>query len=111
MPFLPCRSKPGTNVATGSLSRMRPCSTNRITAVVVATTLVSEARSKIVSIVIASGAGTTARWPYAFSNRTVVAASDQHDGAWRLPGRDRLLDHPIDAGKAGWTDWAWTVRG
>ena len=48
---------------------MRPCSTSRITAVVVATTLVNEARSKIVSIVIGSADGTTARCPYAFWNR------------------------------------------
>ena len=37
-----------------------------MTDVVVATTLVSDATSKIVSVVIASGAGTTARRPNAF---------------------------------------------
>ena len=45
---------------------MRPSSTSFITLVVVATTLVSEARSKIVSSVIGSGDGRTARWPNAW---------------------------------------------
>src|SRR6185436_3787364 len=53
------------NVATGSVSRTRPPSTSVITLVVVATTLVSDARSKIVSSVIASAAGATARLPNA----------------------------------------------
>ena len=66
MSVLPCRSKPGTNVDTRSLSLMRPSSTSFITLVVVATTLVSDARSKIVSSVIGSGAGSTARRPIAF---------------------------------------------
>ena len=67
MPPLPKRSKPGTHAATGSVSRTVPCSTSRMTAVVVATTLVSEARSKIVSSDIGSASGTTARRPNAFS--------------------------------------------
>ena len=63
---LPCRSKPGRYRATGARSRMRPSSTSIMTAVAVATTLVSDARSKIVSTVIGSGCGTTARRPNAF---------------------------------------------
>ena len=55
----PCRSarSPGMNVATRSVSRIRPSSTSFITLVVVATTLVSDARSKIVSSVIGSADG------------------------------------------------------
>ena len=65
MPFFPYLPKPGSNCDTGSFSRIRPSSTSFITLVVVATTLVSEARSKIVSSVIGSGAGATARRPIA----------------------------------------------
>ena len=60
------RSKPGTCSDTRSLRRIRPSSTSFITLVVVATTLVSDARSNTVSSVIASGAGATARRPIAF---------------------------------------------
>ena len=42
-----------------------PSSISIITLVVVATTFVSDARSKIVSSVIGSAGGTTARWPIA----------------------------------------------
>ena len=65
MPRLPYLSNAGMNFDTGSLSRIRPSSTSFITLVVVATTLVSEARSKIVSSVIASAAGRSARCPMA----------------------------------------------
>ncbi len=47
------------NVATGSVSRMRPSSTSIMTAGAVATTLVIDAKSKIVSSVIGSVAGAT----------------------------------------------------
>ena len=60
LPYLP---NSGMNDATGSLSRIWPFSTSIITAVVVATTLVSDARSKIVSSVIGSRSGTSARLP------------------------------------------------
>ncbi len=63
---LPYLSKPGTNDATRSLSRILPSSTRIITLVVVATTLVREATSKIVSSVIGSTEGTSARLPIAF---------------------------------------------
>jgi hypothetical protein len=53
------------NCITGSFSRIRPCSTSCITLVVVATTLVSDATSKMVSSVIGSGDGSTARRPNA----------------------------------------------
>ena len=65
LPYLP---NSGMNFATGSTSLMRPSSTSIITAVEVATTLVSEARSKIVSAVIASRVGTSARSPQALRN-------------------------------------------
>ena len=67
MPRLPKRSKPGTHAATGSVRRTVPSSTSCMIAVVVATTLVSEARSKTVSSDIGSDSGTTARRPKAFS--------------------------------------------
>src|SRR5436190_285158 len=51
------------NCTTGSFSRSFPSSTSFITLVVVATTFVNEARSKIVSSVIGSGAGAMARFP------------------------------------------------
>jgi hypothetical protein len=54
------------NVATRSTSRSLPCSISIITLVVVATTLVSDARSKTVSSVIGSRDGTCARLPIAF---------------------------------------------
>ena len=66
MRSLPRRAKAGRYSATGARSRTRPSSTSIITAVVVATTFVSEARSKIVSTVIGSLAGSTARRPNAF---------------------------------------------
>ena len=61
MPAFPYFPNSGMNVATGSFNRIRPSSISFITLVVVATTLVSEATSKIVSSVIASAAGATAR--------------------------------------------------
>ena len=63
---LPYRSNPGMYVATRSFRRILPSSTSIITVVVVATTLVSDARSKIVSSVIGSDEGSTARCPNAF---------------------------------------------
>ncbi len=51
-PWLP---NPGTWSATRSRSRSRPSSTSIMTLVVVATTLVSDARSNTVSTVIGSG--------------------------------------------------------
>jgi hypothetical protein len=53
------------NRVTGSINWICPASTSCITLVVVATTFVSEATSKIVSAVIGSGAGCTARRPKA----------------------------------------------
>ncbi len=61
--LLPYFANSGMNVATGSVSRMRPSSTSIMTAGVVATTFVSDARSKIVSRVIGSGEGSIARRP------------------------------------------------
>ena len=55
----------GTYFATGSFMRNFPCSQSCRIAVVVATTLVSEAQSNTVSIVIASRFGSIARLPYA----------------------------------------------
>ncbi len=61
MPAFPYLPNSGMNIVTGSFNRIRPSSISFITLVVVATTLVSEARSKMVSSVIASAAGPTAR--------------------------------------------------
>ena len=57
MSRLPYFSKPGRCRATRSVNLSLPCSTSIMIAVVVATTLVSEAASKIVSAVIGSGVG------------------------------------------------------
>ena len=54
---------PGHRIAGGK--RMAPSSTSAITLGVVATTFVSDARSKMVSAVIGSRAGRTDRWPNA----------------------------------------------
>ena len=62
-----------------------------MTDVVVATTFVSEAMSKIVSAVIASGDGTTARRPNAFWY-TRALPPDEHDGAGQPVLRDRIRD-------------------
>ena len=68
---LPKRSKPGMYVATRDHSAGSSASSIRIiTAVVVATTLVSDARSKMVSRVIDSAAGSTARLPTAVCHTT-----------------------------------------
>ena len=96
MPCLPYLPKSAMYCATGSFSRMRPSSTSFITLVVVATTLVSEARSKMVSSVIGSGAGATR----ALAERAViddcVAAADQHDRAGQFVAGDRGLDERRD---------------
>ena len=63
-PCRTCRSR-GCTARPDRSGGCRPSSTSFITLVVVATTLVSEARSKIVSSVIGSGAGATARRPNA----------------------------------------------
>ena len=62
---LPCRWNPGRKRAARSRSRTAPSSTSTITLGAVAITLVSEARSKIVSTVIGSRAGRSERWPNA----------------------------------------------
>ena len=53
----------GMNWTIVSFNRTLPCSTRIMMLVVVATTFVRLARSKIVSAVIASGCGSTAREP------------------------------------------------
>ena len=58
---------------------MRPCSTSRMTAVVVATTLVNDARSKIVSVVVGCGRGDDGALPVGFLEQDDVAPADQHD--------------------------------
>src|SRR5712691_6338052 len=84
-PLLPCAANSGMNCATGSRSRILPCSTSCITLVVVATTLVSDARSKIVSSVIASGAGSTARRPNAPRYTTASPRPTSTTAPGRLP--------------------------
>ncbi len=63
---LPLTANSGRKCASVSFSLICPNSIMRITLGVVAITLVSDARSKIVSMVIASGFGASARWPKAF---------------------------------------------
>ena len=73
MSRLPYFSKPGRCSETRSFNRSLPCSISIITAVVVAITLVSEAASKIVSAVIGSGVGCTARRPTEACQATPVS--------------------------------------
>ena len=72
-----------------------------MTAVVVATTLVSEARSKTVS----SDHRLGQRDDGAVAERLLVdhgvAAADHHDRPRRLAGGDGLLDDRVDAGEPG----------
>ena len=63
MSSFPFCANSGIYFATGSFIRTLPCSINCMTAVVVAITLVSDARSKIVSTVISSRFGSSERWP------------------------------------------------
>ena len=80
---------------------MRPSSTSFITLVVVATTLVSEARSKMVSSVI----GSADRPDRAPAERLViddrVAAADEDDGAGQLVARDGGFDDRRNRREAG----------
>ena len=62
---LPLAAKAGQCFATGSVTLNLPRSTSSITQVAVVIGFVSEARSKIVSGVIGSAAGATARRPNA----------------------------------------------
>ena len=75
------------NDATGSVRRRRPSSTSIITAVVVATTFVSDARSKIVSSVIGSRAGTERALAVGLPEHDRVAAADDDHGARELAWR------------------------
>ena len=86
------RSKPGMWSETRSFSRIRPSSTSFITLVVVATTLVSDARSKTVSSVIASAAGVDGATADRLLIHDAIAAADEHDRSGQLLVGDRLLD-------------------
>src|SRR5215470_11610861 len=88
MPFLSCFSKSGMNCDTGSLNRIRPSSTSRMTLVVVATTLVSDARSKIVSSVIASGDEDDGAGQFVTRDRGVHERGDRRESSARF-ARDR----------------------
>ena len=64
-PALPLAANSGQCFATGSVTLSLPRSTSSSTHVAVVTGFVSEAMSKIVSAVIGSAAGATARRPNA----------------------------------------------
>ena len=81
LPYLP---NSGTNFATGSIRRIRPSSSRIIAAVVVATTLVSDATSKIVSSVIGLGDRRDGALAVRLAEHDGVATPDQHDRAGRL---------------------------
>ena len=97
LPYLP---NSGMNDATGSVRPICPSSTSIITAGVVATTLVSDARSKIVSSVIGSGDGCDRAIAVGLRQHDRVAAADDHDGAGQLVRGDRLVDDGVDAREA-----------
>ena len=82
--------------ATRSFSPILPSSTRIITLVVVATTFVSDARSKIVSGVMGSGDGTTARWPIAFVIQRALTEADEHDRPRQFLVGDGLLDQRLN---------------
>ena len=102
----PWLANSGTWVTTRSASLSRPSSTRIMTLVVVATALVSDARSKIVSSVIASGGPihhTPAEHPLV-DDLPGVPNDDHGPGEPTLPYRalDERLDtrqsHPVDLG-------------
>ena len=59
------------NVETRSFNLILPSSSSFMTLVVVAITFVSDAMSKTVSSVMGSSDGSSARWPIAFSYKTL----------------------------------------
>ena len=79
----PCRiaRSRGCRRDTRSLSRILPCSTSIITLVVVATTLVSDARSKMVSSVIGSGGRHERAIADGLLIQDAIAAADEDDRA------------------------------
>ena len=70
--FFPFALNAGQYLATGSSSLILPASTSCNIAVVVATTFVSEARSKIVSVVITTFSGLRERYPKALRYMTFL---------------------------------------
>ena len=101
MPPLPLAANSGQYLAAGSSRRRRPASTNCMTAVVVATTLVMEARSKTVSVVMGVGMGHGGPQAEALLIDHPALVAHQDDGAGSIPGGDLLVGHLGDAGKAG----------
>ena len=93
-PYLP---NSGMKDATGSVSRMRPSSTSAITAGVVATTFVSDARSKIVSSVMRLDRWLDRPVPVRTAEHDCVAASDDHYRAGCLFGGDGFVDDGVEA--------------
>ena len=81
MPPLPLAANSGQYLAAGSSRRRRSASTNCMTAVVVATTLVMEARSKTVSVVMgwAGAPGPLAEGPL-IDHPVLVAHQDDGPG-------------------------------
>ena len=87
------RNERGDAIATGGSSLLRR---SIITLVVVATTLVSDARSKMVSSVIGSTRGHERAVADRLLIQHAVAAADEHDGAGQLLLGDRLLHQRLD---------------
>ena len=101
----------GMNWTTESPNRIFPCSIRIMMLVVVATTLVRLAISKIVSVVIASRCGSTARAPYALrqtvfpwrpTRTTAPGKSFFAIEAWMTASMRarRSAENPADAGEA-----------
>ena len=93
---LPWLSNSGRSFASGSSSRSLPCSTRIMTDVAVATGLVSEARSKTVSRVIGSSAGSTPATPRTATYAILPAPADEHDRPRDLLLGDRPVDRVVD---------------
>ena len=92
--------KAGRCFATGSSRSTAPSSTSSSTAVVVAITLVSDARSKIVSRAIGTRSGRTHRvaaHAEVLERLAVAPHAREHDGAGDLRRLDRLVERAVHA--------------
>ena len=101
MSCFPLWANSGRYSATGSLMRNLPCSQSCMIAVVVATTLVSEAQSNTVSSVIASRRGTIARLAVCFAIHDLPFMANNDDRTRNLLLCDGIVDDGIENAEAG----------
>ncbi len=89
---------------------MRPCSTSIITLVVVATTLVSDARSKMVSSVIGSTDGVTRAIADGLLIEDSIASADEDNRARQLLVGNRLAYEWLDRIEPAHVYWSLLLR-